>query len=212
MTIGERIKQLRKEHGLTQKDLAERCGYSSLTTINKIELGINSVPISVVEKIARVFGVSPSYLMGWENEYNEKNLMRYDNISPISVQKIPMLGEISCGKPLFANEERDSYVLAGTQIKADFCLTCKGDSMINAGIYEGSIVFCKKQEIVENGEIAAVIINDEATLKRFYYYPEQAKLVLQAENPKYAPLVYIKEELNEITVLGKAVAYQNDIK
>ena len=70
MTIGERIKQLRKEHGFTQKELAERCGYASLTTINKIELGINSVPVSVVEKIAKVFGVSPSYIMGWEGNQN----------------------------------------------------------------------------------------------------------------------------------------------
>lgn len=212
MTIGARIKSLREKKNISQTNLAKYI-HASKQTVFKYENDIiTNIPMDKIKSIASILGVSPSYLMGWENEYNEKNLMRYDNISPISVQKIPMLGEISCGKPLFANEERDSYVLAGTQIKADFCLTCKGDSMINAGIYEGSIVFCKKQEIVENGEIAAVIINDEATLKRFYYYPEQAKLVLQAENPKYAPLVYIKEELNEITVLGKAVAYQNDIK
>lgn len=71
MTIGERIKQLRKQKNLTQKELANMCGYKSLTTINKIELGINSIPLSVVEKLAFVLEVSPSYLMGWEEELQE---------------------------------------------------------------------------------------------------------------------------------------------
>ena len=84
--------------------------------------------------------------------------------------------------------------------------------MIGARILDGDIVFCRQQDMVENGEIAVVLINDEATLKRVYYYPEKKKLVLQAENPKYEPFVYVGEELDEIRILGKAIAFQSDVR
>lgn len=209
--IGERIKNLRKNAGLTQEELARKCGYKSLTTINKIELGINSVPLSVVEKIAEVFNVSPSYIMGWDS-LTDPALLQFDNIRPIAKKRIPMLGEIACGTPRYASEDRESYVEAGTDINADFCLTARGDSMIGARIYSGDIVFCRSQNTVNNGEIAVVIINDEATLKRVYFYPESQKLVLQAENPAFEPLVYVGEELNEIRIMGKAIAFQSDVK
>lgn len=73
MTIGERIKILRKNKNLTQQELATMCGYKSLTTINKIELGINNIPLSVIEKLAFALDVSPSYLMGWEDETRESS-------------------------------------------------------------------------------------------------------------------------------------------
>lgn len=209
--IGERIKNLRKNAGLTQEELARKCGYKSLTTINKIELGINSVPLSVVEKIAEVFNVSPSYIMGWDSSV-DATLLQYDNIRPIAKKRIPMLGEIACGTPRYASEDRESYIEAGTDINADFCLTARGDSMIGARIFSGDVVFCRSQNTVNNGEIAVVIINDEATLKRVYFYPESQKLVLQAENPAFAPLVYVGEELNEIRIMGKAIAFQSDVK
>ena len=133
----------------------------------------------------------------------------YSNISPIRLKKFPMLGEIACGEPIWADEDRESYVMADMDIKADFCLTAKGDSMINARIYDGDIVFIRHQPVVNNGEIAAVIIDNEATLKRVYYYPEQNKLVLNPENPAYEPLVYINEELSTIRILGKAVYFMS---
>ena len=123
-----------------------------------------------------------------------------------------MLGEIACGNPIFADEDRESYVKAGTNVNADFCLTARGDSMIGARIFDGDIVFCRSQSTVENGEIAVVVIEDEATLKRVYFYPEKKKLVLQAENPKYEPFVYVGDELSEIRIMGKAIAFQSDIK
>ena len=101
---------------------------------------------------------------------------------------------------------------AGTEINADFCLKCAGDSMIGARILNGDIVFIRRQDMVENGEIAAVVIDDEATLKRVFYEPEKGKMVLQAENPRFQPLVYVGDELNEIRILGKAVAFQSDVK
>ena len=171
--------------------------------------------------IAKALDINEAWLLGYDApmerntlQYNNKNfidLTKYDNISPISTQKIPLLGEIACGEPIFANEDRESYVEVGTNIKADFCLRAKGDSMIGARILNGDIVFIKSQSMVENGEIAAVIINDEVTLKRVSYYRDKNTLILKAENPKYDDFVYIGEELNYITILGKAVAFQSDL-
>ena len=123
-----------------------------------------------------------------------------------------MLGEIACGQPIYTNEDRESYVSASTEIRADFCLKAKGDSMVNARIMDGDIVFIRQQPVVDNGDIAAVIIDDTATLKRVYYYPEEQKIVLSAENSRYAPIVYTGEELDHVHILGLAVAFQSDVK
>ena len=101
--------------------------------------------------------------------------------------------------------------MSGTDIDADFCLKAKGDSMIGARIFDGDIVFIKKTDTVHNGEVAAVIIDDETLLKRFYYFPKENLLTLQSENPKYPPKNYTGEQLDHIRVLGKAVAFQSDI-
>ena len=122
-----------------------------------------------------------------------------------------MLGEIACGEPIYTNEDFETFVEASMEINADFCLTAKGDSMIGARIHDGDVVFIKEQPIVDNGQIAAVIINDEATLKRWYYYPDKNKLVLTPENPKYEPLVYVGEELDTIRCLGKAVFFMSKV-
>ena len=114
-------------------------------------------------------------------------------------------------KQLFVNEDRESYTMAGTNIDADFCLKAKGDSMINARIFDGDIVFIKETELVNNGEIAAVIIDDEVLLKRYFYYPKENLLILQSENPKYQPKKYINEQLDHIRIVGKAIAFQSDI-
>ena len=102
-------------------------------------------------------------------------------------------------------------MMVGMDIKADFCLKCKGDSMINARIHDGDIVFIRKQDIVANGEIAAIIIEEEATLKRFYYYKDQNMVILKPENPKYEDIVLMGEKLEKVKVLGKAIAFQSDV-
>ena len=138
------------------------------------------------------------------------------NIPSDKIEKMAELfgvnpGYLMGGEPIFVNEDRESYVLSGTDINADFCLKAKGDSMIGARIFDGDVVFIKKTEIVENGEIAAIVIDDEVLLKRFYYFPDESLLTLQSENPKYPPKNYTNEQLNHIRVLGKAVAFQSDI-
>jgi len=207
MQFKERLKQLRKSKKITQEQLAAVIGVER-STIGKYE-STNTMPSNeILIALAKFFNVSVDYLLG--NETGNSHL-KYDNIFPIAKKKFPLLGEIACGQPIFASEDRESYVMAGTDINADFCLKAKGDSMTGARILDGDIIFIKQMPMVNNGAIAAVIIGDEATLKRVYYYPEKQKLVLQAENPKYEPLVYIGEELNEIRILGKAVAFQSDI-
>lgn len=210
MTIGERIKQRRIELGLSADQVAERLGVDR-TTLFRYERGaINKVPHDTLKKLAQILYTSPTYLMGMTDE-SDKDL-NIDNIYQIETKKFPLLGTIACGEPIFAAEDFDSYVEAGANIRADFCLKCKGDSMINARIQDGDIVFIRKQPSVDNGEIAAVIIEDEATLKRVFYYPDKGKLVLQSENPSYEPFVYVGDELNQVRVLGKAIAFQSDVK
>ena len=156
-------------------------------------------------KISDYFGLPVDYLTG------QDDTPLPPDIFPLTVKKFPLLGEIACGEPIFANEDRESYIMSGTDIEADFCLKAKGDSMIGARILDGDIVFIKKTDIVNNGEIAAVIIEDEVLLKRFYYYKDENLLTLQSENPRFAPKNYIGEQLDHIRVLGKAVAFQSDI-
>ncbi len=131
------------------------------------------------------------------------------NMVPLHLCRYPVLGEIACGRPILADEDRDGGYVTAAETSADFCLTAKGDSMINARIQDGDQVFIQMTDMVDNGEIAAVVVDDdEATLKRVFYYPEEEKLVLMPENTDYAPLVFVGEELDHIHILGKAVAVQ----
>lgn len=206
MEFKDKLKELRKNAKITQEQLANIIGVER-SSVGKYESSSTIPSNDTLCKIAEYFHVSTDYLLGKEESPTEK----ISNIYPIKKKKLPLLGEIACGQPIFADEDRESYVMVGTDIDADFCLRAKGDSMIGARIMDGDIVFIKKMPIVNNGEIAAVIIDDEATLKRVFYYPEKQKLVLQAENSKYEPFIYVNEELNEIRILGKAVAFQSDI-
>ena len=102
------------------------------------------------------------------------------------------------------------YVESTTNVNADFVLKVHGDSMTGARIHDGDLVFIRQQPEVENGEIAAVAIGDEATLKRFYRYGDM--VVLRGENPEFKELTFSGEELEQLRVLGKAVAFQSDIR
>lgn len=205
--ITTRLKELRKKAGLTLDGLAELVG-TSKQTIHRYENGIiSNIPPEKVECLAKALGTTPADLMGWES----KSYADVPGVLPIGIKTLPMLGEIACGEPIYAQEEHETFMTASEGLDADFCLRAHGDSMIGARIYDGDIVFIRQQDSVDNGEIAAVIINDEATLKRVYFYPEEGKLVLSPENPRYAPLVYLREELNLIKILGKAVAFQSSI-
>ena len=215
MTVGQRIRKLRKERGLTQEELATILGYKHKTSISKIESDERNLTQPIIKALAEVFDISPSALLGVgeDDEETGRKVVDLSNygVRPISTATYPVLGEIACGVPKFANEQRGLYVQTGAAVKADFCLIANGDSMINARINDGDIVFIRSQEQVDNGEIAAVIIGEEATLKRVYYYPKRNLLILKAENPKYEDLVYTDEQLDSIEIKGKAVAFQSHV-
>lgn len=127
-----------------------------------------------------------------------------------SMRKIPLLGTIACGEPILAEENLEGEALIPDDIDADFALRCKGDSMIGARILDGDIVYIRQQPTVENGEIAAVLIDNEATLKRVRLYPDH--ISLEAENPNYRPMVYWDEDMNKVRILGKAVAFVSKVR
>ena len=209
MTIGQRVKKLRMEKGLTQTELAEKLGYKSKSSVAHIENG-RDIPRSMVVALSDILDTTPAYLMGWEDEKpNAQIISASDNILPIQLKRFPMLGEIACGEPIWADEDREHYVMADMDIQADFCLRAKGDSMVNARINDGDIVFIRQTDIVNNGDIAAVIIDNEATLKRVYYDRQNNIIQLVAENPKYQPLVFHGEILNHIRILGKAIYFMS---
>ena len=145
MTIGEKIKQARIDKGLTQEELAEKLGYKSRSSVNKIETGGRDIPRSQIKRIAEILDVSPISLLGFEDEKPTDPLTeltaQFDNIRPVQLKRFPMLGEIACGEPIWADEDHESHIMADMDIQADFCLRAKGDSMINARIFDGDIVF-----------------------------------------------------------------------
>ena len=213
MPIGENIKRLRAMHGLSQKELAQIAGVSD-KAVSTWENGTKEPRMGAVQKIADHFGLKKSNLI--EDNGLEINITPAPtsddlpaNVFPIQTKKVPLLGTIAAGVPIYADENFDGYRECTEDIDADFCLKIQGDSMIGARINDGDIVFIKKQPDVDNGEIAAVLIEDEATLKRVY--KEKDSLILQAENPKYAPIVYTAESYVECRIMGKAVAFQSDI-
>lgn len=123
------------------------------------------------------------------------------------MHKVPLVGTISCGEPIYADQECGRYTLV-SGVNADFALEAQGDSMIGDRIYNGDVVFCRNQPTVDNGEIAVVIIKDEATLKHFFYYPDRGLVILKASNPAYEDLIYMDDELADIRILGKAIAVE----
>ena len=209
LELYKNIKRRRQQLKMTQTDLALKMGYADKSMIAKIEKGNVDLPQSKILAFANVLETTPGELMGWD--YEAEPTETVDNIYKLDKIRLPMLGKVACGEPIFADEDRESYVMVGTDIGADFCLQCQGDSMINARIHDGDIVFVKKTDIVENGEIAVVIIDDEATLKRFFYYREQNLVILKPENPKYQDIILTGEQLNQVKVLGRAVAFQSDV-
>ncbi len=208
MEIGKRIKILRSKFGLTQEELAA-AAHTTKQTIHKYETGIiSNIPASKIKLIADRLETTPAYLMGWADESISYN---FDNILPMpSFVKKPRLGTIACGDPILAEQNIDAYDDVPDTIHCDFTLHCKGDSMVDARIMDGDIVYIRQQPTVENGEIAAVLIGDEATLKRVYLSPGTVNLV--PCNPKYAPMVFTGDKLNDIRILGKAVGFTSVIK
>jgi repressor LexA len=192
MTFADRLRRLRREQGLSQNALADLIGISK-SSINMYERGEREPGFATLSALCEIFHTDMNDLLGGAE----------------APKKVPILGQIACGQPIFANEEGGDFALF--EGKADFALRAQGDSMIGARIADGDLVFIQKQDMVENGKIAAVVIDDTATLKRVYYNDKEQTLSLVAENPKYAPLVFQGEELDHIKILGQAIAFRSEL-
>ena len=127
----ERIHEKRIEKGITLAQVADRLGVTEATAQRYERGNIKSIPYEHMCVYGEILNCSPAYLMGWENNSSTTA----NNVYPIELKRFPLLGEIACGKPTYANEDRESYVIAGTDIKADFCLKAKGDSRACGGVF-----------------------------------------------------------------------------
>lgn len=195
--LSQRLRDIRRRKGFTLDALAKAIG-TSRQTVHRYENGtIENVPPQKIAAIAEALDVTPASLMGWEE----------DEVTRGAGKRLPILGRIACGMPILANEERGEFVTVSEDTNADFCLVAQGDSMIGARILDGDTVMIRSQVTVENGQIAAVVVDDEATLKRVYFYPDEQKLILSPENPKYAPMVFVGEEMANIRILGRATGF-----
>lgn len=214
MKLGDLIRSYRESHDLSQRQFALRCDLSN-GYISILERGINPntqrpvVPtIPQLKKLADGMGISLSEL--FEN-VDDMPIDFGGNIIPMpEMRKIPLLGKIACGAPILAEEHIEEYIDIPKNIHADFALTCQGDSMINARIFDGDIVYIRQQDTVESGEIAAVLIDNDATLKRIRIFDDH--ISLEPENPQYRPIVLWGEDMNTVRILGKAIAFTSAIR
>lgn len=170
-----------------------------------------------LQDIATYLNVAEAWLMGYDVPM-ERQTIDFESLpANLEVFKseprtIPVLGSIACGKPILADEEREYITVEHAPKQTDYILTARGDSMIGARIHDGDYVFIHKQPTVDDGDIAAVVIDDEATLKRVYFDRKRMVLTLVAENPAYAPLVYSGDQLNDVVIIGRAIAFQSVVR
>lgn len=218
MTLGEFIKSYRDSHNnLSQRAFASRCGLSN-GYISMLEKGYNpktgepiKPTLAKIKLLASGMDMSAMELMTTVDEI-EIDISYPDNIIPLPLtgKKIPVLGDIACGEPILASENFAGEIDLPEGVNASFALRCKGDSMIDARILDGDYVFIREQPDVENGEIAAVLIGEEATLKRVYKNGDQ--LVLMAANARYQPFTYTGDQINNVRILGKAVWFLSRVQ
>ncbi len=199
MTVGERIKQRREHLGLKVEHIAEKIGKNRATIYRYESDETKNLPLTVLGPLAEALKTTPMYLMGWD-----------DRVAPYKTKRVPMVGVTASGDPILVGEQQcEYYVEVDEDIGADYCMRVKGDSMIDARIQDGDIVFFYQQPEIENGEIAVVSIDNEVTLKRFYR--NEKGVILKPENSKYQPKFYTEEDFKEIRILGKAVLLQGKI-
>ena len=191
-----RIYELRAQMGITMKEAAARLGMPYTTYVN-YEKGTREPNSETLILLARFFGTTIDNLLGKTDALIPPGFQPMPEMSAV-----PLVGSIACGTPILAEQNIEARIGVPALWQADFALTCHGNSMA-AMIQDGDIVCIRKQPEVENGEIAAVRIGEEATLKRFYRQGDT--VMLQAENPAFSPLVYTRDQLNEITIEGRVV-------
>lgn len=203
------LKKLLNERNLAQVDVAKAINVSP-QTFNTWVKGIAIPRMGKIQALADYFNILKSDLVDEQATTHTTDYSKYGLISLENrrTKKVPILGDIACGIPIYAEETYDDYIEVDEDIRVDFALRTKGDSMIGDNIVDGDIVLVKKVSMVEPHEIAVVVIDDEATLKRVKYDRENNIVMLIASNHNVAPIIYSGEELERINILGKAVLLQ----
>lgn len=212
MSIAENIKRIRLEHGLSQAELGKIAGVSD-KAVSTWELGIKVPRMGAVEKMATYFGIAKSVIVDDEQPAYPPASPSPSPIPPgfepmPKMDWVPLVGRIACGTPITAEENVEQMVCVPSRWHSTFTLTCKGDSM-EPRIHDGDLVAIRSQPEVEQGEIAAVRIGDEATLKHVYLH--ENFIELRPENPAFESIILTKEEMNTVVIEGKAVGFCRDI-
>ncbi len=198
--ISERILGLIAKKKTSYGELSKATGIPK-SALQRYATGeTEKIPVPRLELIARALNNTPEYLM-WGDNSKPSNLQVVEN-----VYYIPLIGTIACGTPILAEENIINHIILPESVHADFALTCEGYSMIDAGIFDGDIVYIRQQPEVEHGEIAAVRVGDCATLKKVEWYPDKTLLILRSQNPSCPDQVYTGDELEQAEIIGKAVA------
>jgi len=203
-SFAERLARALDARDVKQVELAEKTGISK-SAISQYLSGAFVPKQRNTYKIAAALGVNPAWLMGKDVEMEDvsaTNIVRYT-----TTKQVPLLGEIAAGEPILACEDCKTYIEVDGSLQVDFCLRVNGDSMIDARICDGDLVFVRRQPVVENGEIAVVLLDNEATLKRFYR--NDGGVILKPENAKHQPRFYTERDFKQVRVLGKAVMFQS---
>lgn len=206
MTLGDRIRSRREELQMSQEELATRLGYKSRSTIAKIESGENDLTQSKIVAFAEALSTTARWLL----DYDDSDTTLPPGAHHPRFKKVPMLGYAAAGQPLEDLNQDTPYYDVDNKYNVDFCITVRGDSMINAGINDGDIIFIKSMPEVQNGKIACVEIdNEKVCLKRFYKSADGIMLV--SENPKYPPIQLNRFNCQSVKILGLAVLRQSEI-
>ena len=196
-TLGDRMRILRSGRGLTQQAVAEALGVSR-SAVAMWEKNEREPNLETLAALAKLLNVPMTALV----EREERPLP--ENVRPARYRRIPLLGAIAAGEPIFAGEEHETYVDVGGSVQADFALEVQGESM--EPVYkDGDVVYIRSQSDVSDGQVAAVVIDDSATLKRVYHLPIGVQLM--PINPAFAPMLFTAQNSNSVRILGLAVGY-----
>lgn len=216
-TFAQRLREGLDLRGMKQIELATRSGISKYSISHYLKGDWEGKQDAVYE-LARALNVSEAWLMGYDVPAERSvpkvsvQLDKKPTIPPgfmplPKMKKVPLIGAIACGDPITAIQNREGDVNAPVDMRCDFALKCRGESMIGAGIHDGDVVYIRIQPEVENGEIAAVRIGEEATLKRVYLHSDYIEL--RPENPAFESIIRRREEMNDVQIEGKAVGWMH---
>ena len=202
MGFSNNIRFLRKQRNLTQEELAEMVGYKSFTTIQKWETGDSEPNMGVLRQLADIFHLSISELVETDLESKATSRPLPSNIITPAAYAVPILGTICAGSGIHCEENFQGHFYVDHTIKADYCLKVKGDSMIDAGIYDGDFAFIRKSFDYSDGDIYAVCwgAEESASLKKLYKMDD--KVMLQPCNSDYAPTLV---DTDDIYIVGECI-------